>query len=231
MGAVPAVAPEPVVYAGTASKRLAPGLGLGWLVLPAHLVDDVAAAKALADAHTGTLDQLVLAEFIGAGGYDRHVRRSRLAYRRRRDRLVAALRRRAPDGRVAGVAARLHGLLTLPAGQREDQVVARAPRRGLAPEARPPRPAPAWTAGMSASSTATAVPPVARAASRTGKSPSAFGTVSPNATVRASGHGDLSGPPASNASTIGAQPADWPATSRGRSPDTQPSSLSSRSAL
>src|SRR5260370_34435356 len=105
MGAVPAVAPEPVVYAGTASKRLAPGLGLGWLVLPAHLVDDVAAAKALADAHTGTLDQLVLAEFIGAGGYDRHVRRSRLAYRRRRDRLGAAPRRRAPDVRVTRGAA------------------------------------------------------------------------------------------------------------------------------
>src|SRR5260370_20996836 len=134
MGAVPAVAPEPVVYAGTASKSLAPGLRLGWLVLPAHLVDDVAAAKAVADAHPGTLDQLVLAEFIGAGGYDRHGRRSRLAYRRRRDRLVAALRRRAPDVRVTGVAAGLHALLTLPAGQSEDEVVARAARRGLALE-------------------------------------------------------------------------------------------------
>ena len=64
VGAMQALAPEHVVYAGTASKSLAPGLRLGWLVLPAHLVDDVVAAKALADRHTSALDQLTLAEFI-----------------------------------------------------------------------------------------------------------------------------------------------------------------------
>ena len=78
VGAVQALAPEHVVYAGTASKSLAPGLRLGWLVLPAPLVDDVVAAKTLADRQTSALDQLTLAEFIAAGGYDRHVRRSRL---------------------------------------------------------------------------------------------------------------------------------------------------------
>ena len=63
------------------------------------------------------------------------------------------------------------------------------------------------------------------------KSPSAFGTVMPNATVLGSGHGSLAAAPAWKARTIGAQPADCTATSRGRSPDTQPSSRSSRSAL
>ena len=47
VGAMQALAPEQVVYAGTASKSLAPGLRLGWLVVPADLVDEVAAAKAL----------------------------------------------------------------------------------------------------------------------------------------------------------------------------------------
>ena len=94
-----ALAPEHVVYAGSASKSLAPALRLGWLVLPAHLVDDVAAARELADGPGSRLDQLTLAEFIVSGGYDRHVRRARLAYRRRRDRLVAALRRQAPQVR------------------------------------------------------------------------------------------------------------------------------------
>jgi len=63
------------------------------------------------------------------------------------------------------------------------------------------------------------------------KSPSAFGTVIPNATVFASGHGSLALAPAWKARTIGAQPAAWTATSRGRRPDTQPSSSSSRTAL
>ena len=134
IGAVQALAPEHVVYAGTASKSLAPGLRVGWLVLPAHLVDDVAAAKTLADGHTSSLDQLILAEFIAAGGYDRHVRRSRLAYRRRRDRLLAAVQRQAPQVQITGIAAGLHAVLKLPAHHREDDVVSRAAGHGLALE-------------------------------------------------------------------------------------------------
>jgi GntR family transcriptional regulator/MocR family aminotransferase len=56
-----ALAPERVVYAGTASKTLAPALRLGWLALPGALVDDVLAAKVLADRQTAALDQLTLA--------------------------------------------------------------------------------------------------------------------------------------------------------------------------
>jgi GntR family transcriptional regulator/MocR family aminotransferase len=134
VGALQALAPEHVVYAGTASKTLAPGLRLGWLVLPADLVQAVAEANALAGWHAGTFEQLTLAEFIAAGNYDRHIRRSRLAYRRRRDRLVAALARRTPRVRLTGIAAGLHALAELPAGQPEDRAVASAAARGLAIE-------------------------------------------------------------------------------------------------
>jgi GntR family transcriptional regulator/MocR family aminotransferase len=134
VGAVQALAPEHVVYAGSVSKSLAPGLRVGWLVLPGHLVDDVVAAKAMADRQTSTLDQLTLTDLIVSGAYDRHVRRSRLAYRRRRDRLVAALAQQAPQVRVAGIAAGLHVLLELPAGQHEEDVLARAAHHGLAIE-------------------------------------------------------------------------------------------------
>jgi GntR family transcriptional regulator/MocR family aminotransferase len=131
LGSLQALAPQRVVYAGTASKTLAPGVRLGWLVVPADLVDDVVAAKSLADRNSSAIDQLTLAELIASGAYDRHVRRSRLIYRRRRDRLVAALRRHAPRVRISGIAAGLHALVELPDGLPEEAVVTRAGERGL----------------------------------------------------------------------------------------------------
>jgi GntR family transcriptional regulator/MocR family aminotransferase len=132
VGAMQALAPAHVVYAGTASKTLAPGVRLGWLVLPDGLVDEMVEAKASADKQTATIDQLALAELIASGAYDRHVRRVRLVYRRRRDRLVAMLREKAPGVRVTGLAAGMHAVLELPAGWDEREVVALASTRGLA---------------------------------------------------------------------------------------------------
>lgn len=134
VGALQALAPEQVAYAGTASKTLAPGLRLGWLALPARIADDVAAAKARADAHTGCVEQLALAEFIDSGRYDRHIRRSRLAYRRRRDRLVSELARNTPEVRLTGIAAGLHAMAELPGSRSEREVTDRAAQRGLAVE-------------------------------------------------------------------------------------------------
>jgi GntR family transcriptional regulator/MocR family aminotransferase len=79
------------------------------------------------------IDQLTLAEFIGSGAHDRHVRRMRLRYRGRRDRLVAALAERAPSVRVSGIAAGLHAVVELPptAGPLP-ALIDRARQRGLA---------------------------------------------------------------------------------------------------
>jgi GntR family transcriptional regulator/MocR family aminotransferase len=132
VGALHALAPRHVVYGGTASKALAPGLRLGWLAIPARLVDDVVAAARLSGGGPDVIGQLTLAELITSGGYDRQVRQARLAYRRRRDQLVAALRREAPAVGVGGIAAGLHALLHLPPGLTEADVMARAARRGVA---------------------------------------------------------------------------------------------------
>jgi GntR family transcriptional regulator / MocR family aminotransferase len=132
VGALQALAPDQVIYAGTASKSLAPGLRLGWLAVPGPLLDEVLAAKAAAGAEPSTLDQLTLAELLASGGYDRQIRHARLVYRRRRDRLATALARHAPLVTVAGIAAGLHALLRLPPGWDEVEAASRAAAHGLA---------------------------------------------------------------------------------------------------
>ena len=131
IGAMQGLAPDQVVYAGTASKTLAPGLRLGWLVVPRHLVDGVAAAKIAADRGSSALDQLAFADFLARGEFDRHLRRMRPIYRRRRDALLKALRDRVPDLEPAGVSAGLHLVAWLPPDLDETAVVNAAARRGL----------------------------------------------------------------------------------------------------
>ena len=122
VGALQGLDPERVVYLGTASKSLAPALRLGWMALPGHLVDQVVRAKGPGERHPSVLDQLTLAEFITSGAYDRHLRAMRLRYRRRRDRLVAALAERVPSVQVSGIAAGLHAVLRLPPGTEREAV-------------------------------------------------------------------------------------------------------------
>ncbi len=131
VGAMQGVAPNLVVYAGTASKTLAPGLRLGWLVLPPGLVDQVARAKLAADRGSAILDQLTFADFLARGEFDRHLRRMRSIYRRRRDALLEALGERLPDFSPTGVSAGFHLVTWLPPDLVESTVVAAAARRGV----------------------------------------------------------------------------------------------------
>ncbi|MGQ4386383.1 MocR-like pyridoxine biosynthesis transcription factor PdxR [Streptomyces sp. SAS_270] len=131
VGALQGLDPDRVVYLGTASKSLAPGLRLGWMVLPSALAAEVVALKRGGGWSSGVLDQLTLAEFLTSGSYDRHVRAARLRYRRRRDGLVAALAAQAPGVHATGIAAGLHAVLQLPPGT-EQSVLRAAAWQGLA---------------------------------------------------------------------------------------------------
>jgi GntR family transcriptional regulator / MocR family aminotransferase len=131
IGAMQGLAPEQVAYAGSASKTLAPGLRLGWLAVPARLSEPVAAAKLAADRGAPAIDQLAFADFLTRGEFDRHLRRMRPVYRRRRDVLLAALARRLPDLAVAGKAAGQHLVAWLPPDLTEADVVAAAARRDV----------------------------------------------------------------------------------------------------
>ena len=126
IGALQGVAPESVAYIGSASKILAPALRLGWMVLPANLAHEIARLKGMEDAGSPALEQLTFADFLERGELDRHLRRMRLHYRRRRDVLMTALRARLPQLRVSGIAAGLHLMLELPPDADEQTIVASA---------------------------------------------------------------------------------------------------------
>ncbi|WP_372672454.1 MocR-like pyridoxine biosynthesis transcription factor PdxR [Amycolatopsis kentuckyensis] len=114
VGALQSLDRDHVLYLGTASKSLAPGLRLGWLVAPDRLVEAIIAQKGDTEETVGFVNQLAMTEFVESGAYDRHIRAMRAQYRRRRRHLVETLARHAPDVRVAGTAAGLHVLLEQP---------------------------------------------------------------------------------------------------------------------
>ncbi|RZS32829.1 GntR family transcriptional regulator/MocR family aminotransferase [Herbihabitans rhizosphaerae] len=124
VGALQGLDPDRVIYAGSVSKSLSPAVRVGWLVLPEHLVDDVAAAKGERESWTSVPDQLTLAELITSGAYDRHLRRMRQRYRQRRDQLVHTLAERVPHIEVTGIAAGLHAVLRLPSGTERTALLA-----------------------------------------------------------------------------------------------------------
>jgi 2-aminoadipate transaminase len=87
-----------VLYLGTLSKTLAPGLRIGWVVAPSEVMARLVQMKQGADLHTGTFNQMVAYETARSGFLDQHVKRIREVYGKRRDAMLAALERHAPPG-------------------------------------------------------------------------------------------------------------------------------------
>jgi GntR family transcriptional regulator/MocR family aminotransferase len=132
IGALQGLSPEQVAYMGSTSKTLSPGIRLGWTVLPSELVDSVSREVASSVLQLSGIDQLALADFVRRGEFDRHLRRMRAVYRRRRDAVVRALEAQLPRLPVSGIAAGLHVVVQLSSTAAETAACRHARARGLA---------------------------------------------------------------------------------------------------
>jgi GntR family transcriptional regulator/MocR family aminotransferase len=134
VGALQGLAPDRVAYIGSASKRLTPGMRLGWSLMPSWLAWELIPAKAIEDGGCEVIGQLALHDFIERGELDRHIRRTRLRYQRRREVLIEALGRWLPEASPGQGAAGLYELVALPETVDEPALVARAATRGVGVE-------------------------------------------------------------------------------------------------
>jgi GntR family transcriptional regulator/MocR family aminotransferase len=131
VGALQGLAPDRVLYMGSASKRLTPGMRLGWMLPPSWLSWALISAKAIEDAGSEIAGQLALANFIADGELERHLRRMRLRYARRRETLLGSLARELPQWRPSSAGGGLHLLVALPKQVDEPTLLTTAARRGV----------------------------------------------------------------------------------------------------
>ncbi len=121
-----------VIYCGTFSKTLAPGLRLGFAVVPAPLVAAFVRVGTLMDRGIDTLNQAILAEFMRQGLLAPHIRRMRTEYARRRVALLTAIARHAPSVAPISAPGGLHMVAQLPDSVDEAATVRACRSRGLA---------------------------------------------------------------------------------------------------
>jgi GntR family transcriptional regulator / MocR family aminotransferase len=132
VGALQGLAPEHVLHIGSASKRMVPAMRLGWMLMPSWLAWELTAAKTVEDGSSDAIAQLALADVIARGELDRHIRRMRLRYQRRREALLDALARwLAPASVTSWGAAGLFELVALPDELDEAALVRAAAARGV----------------------------------------------------------------------------------------------------
>lgn len=123
---------DSVIYMGTFSKVLFPALRIGYLVVAPELVKIFAQAKRLLDRHSPLLEQSVLADFIGEGHLERHLRRMRTLYSQRRQALVKSLESRLGEHvTILGNTAGIHLMVQLQTDVSDAEIMVRAAQMGV----------------------------------------------------------------------------------------------------
>jgi DNA-binding transcriptional MocR family regulator len=121
-----------VLYQSTFSKALFPGLRIGYLVVPPVVLRQLALAKQGADLHANSFSQYLLERFVRDGHFATHIEKTKIAYRRRRDRMAAALQRDETIGLEFAVpAGGFYIWCRLPDGVEQSALLANAAARGV----------------------------------------------------------------------------------------------------
>jgi GntR family transcriptional regulator / MocR family aminotransferase len=123
---------ERVIYVGTFSKVLFPSLRLGYMVVPESLVEPLTQAKQLTDRQSPLIEQCALTDFINEGHLERHIRRMRTLYAKRRKALVHAISQHLGErALIKGDEAGMHMMVKLNAELDDRELIARAAARGV----------------------------------------------------------------------------------------------------
>ena len=122
---------ERVIYIGTFSKSIAPGIRISYMVLPRPLLEKYHQRSGFLHSTVSRMDQQILQRFIEEGYYERHLNKMRALYKGRHDTLLSALRQMKIGFHIMGEHAGVHLLLEFPEEYSEQELIARAASAGV----------------------------------------------------------------------------------------------------
>lgn len=121
-----------VVYIGTFSKSIAPAIRVSYMVLPESLLDLYKKRGKTISSTVSRVDQMIIANFLNEGYYERHLNKMRAVYKGRHDALLEELRAFRGICRISGENAGVHLLLTFKNGMKEQEAIEKAAHQGVA---------------------------------------------------------------------------------------------------